>query len=170
MIRMPFTTFATVCCALACVGCAKSDTKSATDSAGGAAATPGVTPATAPSTAATPLSPADVAGTWTLRAVPESGADTTTTVATVTATSDTTGWKETFKNGLTTPLHVTFSGDSIITDGAPHRSVRGKHYQVSTHSVFRKVGDKLVGETTAHYQVKTADSVLMLRTELTKAP
>jgi hypothetical protein len=167
MIRLPFTMFATVCCAIACVGCAKSDSKTAADSAGGAAATP----VAAPAPAATPLTPADVAGTWTLRAVPESGSDTTTTVATVTATSDTTGWKEAYKNGLTVPLHVSFSGDSIIiTDVAPHSSVRRKHAQVSTHSVFRKVGDKLVGETTAHYQVKTADSVLVLRTELTKAP
>ena len=170
MMRLPFTTFAAVCCAIVCVGCAKSDSKSATDSAGGAAATPGVAPAAAPSPAATPLSPADVAGTWNVRSVPESGTDTTATLATITATADTTGWKEAFKNGPTLPMHVSFSGDSIITDVAPHKSVRGRRAQVSTHSVYHKVGDKLVGQTVAHYQVKTADSVLTLRSELTKKP
>jgi hypothetical protein len=35
---------------------------------------------------------------------------------------------------------------------------------------MRKEGDKLVGTTTAHYQIKGADSVLTLRSEATRAP
>ena len=168
MVRQRFTQSAAVCCAILFVGCAKSDSKTAADSAGGAAAAPSATPSA--STAVTPLSPADVAGTWNVRSVPESGPDTNATLATIIATVDTTGWTESFKNGPTVAMHVSFAGDSIITNVAPYASVRRRRTQVSTHSVYRKVGDKLVGQTTAHYKVKTADSVVTFRSELTKAP
>ena len=68
------------------------------------------------------------------------------------------------------PAQITVSGDSVITETGPHASVRRKGVQVSTHAVFRKEGDKLVGTTTAHYKTKGADSVLVLRTEGTRAP
>jgi hypothetical protein len=42
--------------------------------------------------------------------------------------------------------------------------------QVTTHGVYRKDGDKLVGRVTAHYATKGADSVLVLRSEGTRAP
>jgi hypothetical protein len=42
--------------------------------------------------------------------------------------------------------------------------------KVTTTSVYRLQGDKLVGTTVAHYQTKGADSVLHLQSMGTKGP
>jgi hypothetical protein len=42
--------------------------------------------------------------------------------------------------------------------------------QVSTDGALRLRDGKLVGMTTAHYSVKTADSVRKIKTEGTRAP
>jgi hypothetical protein len=55
-------------------------------------------------------------------------------------------------------------------DGRPFESVLRKGVQVSTTSVLRKQGDKLVGITVAHYKTKGADSVTRLPTTLTRVP
>ena len=114
------------------------------------------------------ISLADIAGTWDMRAVPETGADTTTTVYQIKATA----------NGLTLflpdrdPIEtaVTASGDSIIVDAGPFESVRRAGVMVTTHSAFRLEGDGLVGTTVAHYVTSGADSVLHLHVEGTRAP
>lgn len=167
MLSRSFVRLTLVGSAITAAGCAKSDSKSAADSA--ASATPVATPATAAPAPAAALLPADVAGTWTLLTVPQSGADTTPTEATWKTTGDTAAWKVSYKNGPTLPLHVSFSGDSMITDVEPHMSVRAKGVQVSTHGVYRKQGDKLVGLVTAHYH-RSADSVLVMRGEATRVP
>ena len=41
---------------------------------------------------------------------------------------------------------------------------------VSTHSVYRLEGDRLVGDVVAHYATTDADSVLQLTSEGTRAP
>lgn len=114
------------------------------------------------------ISLADIAGTWDMRAVPETGADTTATAYQVQATAD----------GLTLflpdrdPIEaaVTTSGDSIIVDAGPFESVRRAGVMVRTHSAFRLEGDRLVGTTVAHYVTSDADSVLRLHVEGTRAP
>jgi hypothetical protein len=161
----------------ALVGCAKSDNKvdSTTAMAPAAANTASVAPSGATTTSAgavaAPIVMADLAGKWKVVAVPTSGTDTSATVTTLTATGTTSGWKTTFANGLVVPQTVTVAGDSIVSEStAPYKSVRRKGVMVTTHSVYRKEGDKLVGTTTAHYTTKGADSVLVLRTEATKQP
>jgi hypothetical protein len=114
------------------------------------------------------ISLADIAGTWDMRAVPETGADTTATVYQIQTTAD----------GLTLFLPdrdpikaaVTTSGDSIIVDAGPFESVRRAGVMVRTHSAFRLEGDRLVGTTVAHYVTSDADSVLRLHVEGTRAP
>jgi hypothetical protein len=157
-----------LCCAAAfvAVGCGKSDNSQATTdtSAGAVAAT-----TAAPAPAA--LNLADVAGKWNVRAVPESGSDTTPTNYVLTATSDTTGWTITFPNRpQPVPVHVMVAGDSVVTMSGPYESVRRKGVQVTTESVARLQNGKLIGMTVAHYKTTKADSVLHLRTEGTKAP
>jgi hypothetical protein len=149
------------------VACGKSETPRDTTTALAPAAT--VTPTTSAGTVASaPIALSDLAGTWHVRSTPQGGADTTATEYTLTATGTTDGWKIKFANGLEVPVRVTASGDSIVTDAGPYTSVRRKGVKVTTRGVLRKDGDKLTGTTVAHYNVKTADSVLTLRSEGTK--
>jgi hypothetical protein len=103
-----------------------------------------------------------------MRAVPESGPDTTTTVYQIQATAD----------GLTyylpdrDPVEATVitSGDSVIVESGPFESVRRDGVTVRTNTVFRLDGDRLVGNIVAHYETSEADSVLRLHVEGTRAP
>jgi hypothetical protein len=56
-----------------------------------------------------------------------------------------------------------------MIDAGPYPSVRRKGVTVSTNAVSRLQGGNLVGRSTAHYQVKTADSVLTLNSVGTRA-
>jgi hypothetical protein len=144
------------------VACAKADQDAATDTATGMTEM-----ATTPT-----ISLADVAGKWNVTAKPESGTDTTSTLYTLTATSETTGWTITFPN-RPQPVAlriVAVEGDSIVTEAGPFESVRRKGVQVTTRQVLRKVGDRLVGSTRARYASAGADTVLILRTDGTRAP
>jgi hypothetical protein len=123
-------------------------------------------PAPAPPPAAASL--ADAAGTWNVRSVPEAG-DTTPTTYVLTATADS-AWKIAFPSGLVVPAHAMAAGDSIVAQAGPFASQRRKGVQVTTETVLRRVGDRLVGTTVAHYKTAGADSVLRLRVEGTRAP
>jgi predicted RNA-binding Zn ribbon-like protein len=158
--------------ALACsvtllvAGCAKSD-QAAKDSAAGVAATPAPAPAPAPTPA---LALADVAGKWQMRAVPESGTDTTSTNYVLTATADTAGWIMAFPSGVKVPVHITVSGDSLMETTGVFASQRRKGVKVTTDGTLRLQNGKLVGTTIAHYSKAGPDSVLRLHTEGTKIP
>lgn len=171
MNRHPRTArLALFCCAAVLAACAKTD-KSVADTAAtpiDPGATTGTSAGAVAGTASLALS--DVAGTWKMRAVPTSGSDMTPTEYTLVATGEPGGWKATFANGLVVPVRVSAAGDSIAFEMGPYKSVRRKGVDVTTRGVFRKQGDKLAGNTSAHYNVKTADSLLTLRVEGTKAP
>jgi hypothetical protein len=118
------------------------------------------------------LTTAELAGTWQMTATPESGSDTSPTQYTLTATSDTTGWMMTFP-GRSEPVPlrvVALQGDSIVVEAGPYSSVRRRNAQVTTRTVFRKDGDRIMGMTRARYAGAGADSVVNLRTEGTRAP
>ena len=159
---------AAACGVVVLAACAKKDS-GPVDTTPAAAVAPAPTTATAAGTMTpTPIALADLAGTWKFRSVPQSGTDTSATEFTLTSAGD--KFTQTYSTGLKVPLHVSVSGDSVITDAGPFASVRRKGVQVTTHGVLRKEGDKLVGTTTAHYKTKGADSVLVLHTEGTRAP
>jgi hypothetical protein len=163
---MRVTYCSALCLSAVVLACAKPADK-VVDSAGGTAATTPPATATAPPPA---IVLADVAGKWAVVATPTEGKDTSVTKSTITATADTTGWTMAFAGGKPIPMHVSTSGDSIITHAGPYASVRRKGVQVTTDGVYRLQGGKLVGTTTAHYATKGADSVLHLKIEATKAP
>lgn len=145
------------------VACAKTDREAATDTAAG-------TTEMAP---ATTISLADVAGRWDVTSKPESGTDTTSTRYTLNATPETTGWTMTFAARPGQPVAmrvVSVDGDSIVTEAGPFESVRRRGVQVTTRTALRKVGERLVGATRARYASTGADTVLILRTEATRAP
>lgn len=114
------------------------------------------------------ISLADIAGTWDMRSVPETGADTTTTVYQVQARVD--GWTLLLPDREPIEADVTTSGDSIMVDAGPFESVRRAGVMARTHSTFRLEGERLVGTTVARYETSEADSVLRLQVEGTRAP
>jgi hypothetical protein len=118
--------------------------------------------------AAPTISLADIAGTWDMRAVPESGPDTTTTVYQIEATPD--GLTYYLPDRDPVAATVTTSGDSIMVESGPFQSMRRDGVTVRTNTVFRLEGDRLVGTVVAHYETSEADSVLRLRAEGTRAP
>jgi hypothetical protein len=112
---------------------------------------------------------ADVAGTWNIRSVPETG-DTTAVNSTLTATADTTGWTLTLQGRPPIPVRVRVEGDSIITVAGPYESILRAGTQVTTTSVYRLQNGMLDGRTMARYATTGADSVLNLRSMGHKAP
>ena len=132
-------------------------------------------PETAPDTAAPAVAPApalslaDLAGTWTYVARSATG-DTVLVTAELTATADAAGWTLNFPKRPPLPMRVTGSGDSVLTSVGPYESVLRQGVTVMTEGTARMVDGKLVGRSTAHYSVKTADSVRMLITEATRKP
>ncbi len=140
---------------LIAVSCS-SDARRTTDSVAGATTDPAM------------LSLGEIAGTWNMRSVPESGADTAATTYVLDAKADTAGWTITFPNREPVPVRVWAQGDSIVTESS-YQSVRRAGVQVTTHSVFRFRGDSLVGNSVARYSTTGADSVLRLRSSGVRA-
>ncbi|MBK6782150.1 MAG: hypothetical protein IPG75_21875 [Gemmatimonadetes bacterium] len=64
---------------------------------------------------------------------------------------------------------IAVDGDSIVTEAGPYDSALRPGTMVTTRSVMRLVGDKLVGTAAAHYDGTPADSVVQLSTEATRA-
>ena len=118
------------------------------------------------------VSLADMAGTWNVAATPMSGADTTPTRYTMVTTADSSGWSLTFANrpGSAIPIRVVaVDGDSVMTEAGPFESNRRAGVQVTTRTALRLEGGRVVGTTRASYATTGADTVLMLRTEGTRA-
>ena len=142
-------------------GCAKTEKPAAMP-----AAPP---PAPAAPAMPAPINMADVAGKWTVKSM-AADKDTVLVTYTLMATTDANGWMIELPKRKPMPVRVTISGDSVITDTGPYESVLRKGVQVTTHGSFHLMNGKLVGMNSAHYNVKTADSVLMLRSEGMKTP
>lgn len=117
--------------------------------------------------AAPTISLADIAGTWDMRSVPIGGEDTTATVYQSVVTAD--GWTLMLPGREPLEGAVTTSGDSVVVDAGPFESVRRDGVMVTTRTVYRLEGDRLVGTTVARYATSGPDSVLELATEATRA-
>jgi hypothetical protein len=113
------------------------------------------------------LSLNELAGTWKVRTTDERGGTPVETE--VRATADTSGWTMTGPNRKPVPVRViAVAGDSVITETGPFESFIRKGVQVTTRTVYRLQGDKLVGTTEARYQIGGRDSVAQRRTEGTR--
>jgi hypothetical protein len=159
------TSIALCLCAAVLAGCAKKDNAAVDTTAMASSSTTSTAPAPAPA----PINLADLAGKWDMRSVPTTGTDTTPTTFVLTATGNTSGWTITFPGRKPIAEKVTVAGDSLIVEAGPYPSVRRKGVTVTTNGVLRLQGGSLVGSNTAHYKVKTADSVLTLNTTGTRA-
>ena len=146
-------------CAVVVAACAKSEQPPATDTA----------------TAAAPAAPAaltldQVAGTWNMNVTAE-GSDSTLLTLVVTAAADGNAWAIKFPDRPDpVPTRATAAGDSIVVEAGPYSSPIRKNVQTTIHAVWRLQGDSLGGPVTAHYNVKTADSVRVFRAMGTRAP
>jgi hypothetical protein len=108
------------------------------------------------------LSAAQLAGRWSMRAVPFSG-DSSATMSVLTATPDNSGWTLTFPNRPPIATRVTFAGDSVMTESGPYESVRRAGVQVTTSGVYRLQDSVIVGTATARYMTRGVDSVMHFR-------
>jgi hypothetical protein len=143
------------------VGCSKPADKPA-DSTVGAAPAMEEAPAS--------ISLADVAGTWKVRSTVE-GNEGTAVGYDMVATADRSGWSINFPGRKPIPVRiVAVEGDSIVSEAGPFESVLRKGVQVSTRVVSRLQDGKLVGTTTARYQVSGPDTLARLTFEGTRAP
>ena len=133
------------------VACAKKDAEPAADT----------TPASMDQPAA--LNLADLAGKWRVEVAAENN-DSTLVTYEMTATADTSGWTMTFPGRQPVPIRVlSVAGDSVVSEVGPFESALRPGVQVSTWSVMRLRGDRMMGRTTARYAVGTPDSVVQLR-------
>jgi hypothetical protein len=126
---------------------------------------------TMPAVTATPpgLTPAQVAGTWNVKAWNDAG--DSIPGFTLIATPDPAGWTMTFANRPTMPVRTVFAGDSVVAEWGPYESVLRPGVTVTSSTVNRLVDGKLVGALTAKYHAQTgADSIMHGKTEGTKAP
>ena len=140
------------------VACAKKDAEPAADTT--------ATSMDQPST----LNLADMAGNWRVEVAGENN-DSTLVTYEMTATADTSGWTLTFPGRAPMPIRViSVAGDSVVSEVGPYESALRPGVQVSTWSVMRLRGDRLMGHTTARYAVGTADSVVQLRSRGQRVP
>lgn len=120
--------------------------------------------------AQTGISLADVAGTWEVRGRVRDKEGQAVTYD-LTATADRSGWSVKFPDREPIPVRVVaVEGDSIVTEAGPFESALRKGVQVSVRVVSRLQGDKMVGTTTARYQVSGPDTVSRLDFEGTRKP
>ena len=151
-LKFVFPAFA----ALLLLGCAQEGTEEATDEV-------------ADTTAVAGISLANLAGTWNMSTTSTDPGDTV--VTTYQLVIDESGWTMLLPDRDPIQATVVIEGDNVIADAGPFESVRrAPGTMVTTHSVYRMEGDRLVGTITAHYQTGDADSVLTLNTEGTRAP
>lgn len=115
------------------------------------------------------ISLADVAGTWSVEALPEMGDSALVTYQMV-ATDNTEGWTVTFPDRDPLPVQVVaVEGDSIITETGPYESLLREGVMVTTRSVTRMQDGNLIGTFVAHYETMGADSVLQGRQRGTRS-
>jgi hypothetical protein len=144
--------------ALMVAACSRGEDAAKTDSP--AAAPPPAAPAA--------LSLASLAGKWN-QIVKAEGSDSVLVRSEVNAGADASSWTITLPNRPPMPIKITVDGDSMMTSTGPYESVLRKGVQVTTQGVMRLVDGKLVGITIARYSPAGADSVVRLRTEMTRA-
>ena len=134
--------FAALCCAVLLVGCAPAEE-------------PGI-------------SLADVAGTWSMQAFPETG-DSAIVSYELVLTDNMEGWTLTFPGRDPIPVRViAVEGDSIVSEIGPFESALREGVMVSTHSVVRLQEGNLVGTAVARYETTEPDSILRLRQQGTR--
>ena len=115
----------------------------------------------------------DFAGTWTFTGTANESGETAPPYE-LTATADESGWTFRFLDfpdrGVIPVRVLEVSGDSVVTETDRFESALRPGVQVWTHAVYRRDGDRLMGNLVAHYETTGADSVLNITVEGIRAP
>jgi hypothetical protein len=144
-------------------GCTKAEDRSV----GAAGSTDSMAAPAARTAEAGTISLSDLAGTWKIRSSNPDGSKPVETE--VRATADRSGWTMTGPDRKSVPVRViAVAGDSVVTEAGPYGSFVVKGAQVTTRTVYRLDGDKLVGTTEARYKIGSRDSVAQRRNEGTR--
>jgi hypothetical protein len=149
--------FASICFALAVIGCADVQDE------------PEVVSDSLP-VAPAGLAVSDLTGTWTVRVMPEDR-DTVVLTYQLNAPADTSQWTMKFpERAEPIPTHiVSLAGDSVVLHSGSYRSALRRGVMVtSTRAVARLQNGVMVGTVVARYATSGADSVARLRTEATR--
>ena len=155
--------FALLGCAALFASCTKAEDRSS----GAGTASDSMAPASATADAAT-ISLSDLAGTWKLHSVDEGGANPVDTE--LRATADTSGWTLVGPDRKTYPVRViAVGGDSVVAESGPRPSFVRKGAQVTTRTVYRLQGDKLVGQIQSRFKIGNRDSVGQRTSEGTRS-
>ena len=112
---------------------------------------------------------ADVAGTWNVRAMRETG-DSVLAEYQMSGTANPATWTMTFPNRQPMRLKVSVDADSFMVETPPYPSILREGVAVVSKGVHRLRDGKLVGTFVAKYATRMVDSVLTGRTEGTKVP
>ncbi len=112
---------------------------------------------------------ADVAGTWNVKAMRDTG-DVVLVEYQMTGTANPATWTMTLPNRGPIGIKVSVDGDSLMTDTGPFESVLRKGVVVATTGVVRLREGQLVGKFVAKYATRMVDSVLTGRTVATRQP
>lgn len=117
-----------------------------------------------------PLSLADVAGQWNVRAVPETGEGPATWFV-LHANPTPVGWTIRYApNPEPIPMRVVVvAGDSLVLESAQYLSARRPGSKAISRDVYRLIGGRLVGYSVGRF-LTTPEVVLRLRLEGTRAP
>lgn len=112
---------------------------------------------------------ADVAGTWNVRAMRDTG-DAVITEYQLSGTASPTSWVMTLPNRRPMRLKVSVDADSFMVETPPYPSILKEGVAVVSTGVSRLRDGKLVGTFSAKYATRMVDSVLTGRTEGTRVP
>jgi hypothetical protein len=112
---------------------------------------------------------ADVAGTWSIRAMRDTG-DAVLTEYEMSGTADPRSWTMTLPNRPPMKVKVSVDADSFIVETPPYPSILQEGVAVVSKGVSRLRDGKLVGTFVAKYATRMVDSVLTGRTEGTRIP
>jgi hypothetical protein len=144
--------FTILCCVAVLAGCTKAEDRSV-----GAGAITDTMAAPAGETAGASISLSDLAGTWKIRSTDAGGANPVETQ--LRATADTSGWTLIGPDKKTYPVRVVaVEGDSVVVEAGPRPSFVRKGAQVTTRTVYRLQGDKLVGQVESQFKIAGRDS------------
>jgi len=112
---------------------------------------------------------ADVAGTWNIRAMADTG-NAVLAEYQMAGAADPASWTMTLPNRPPMRVKVSVDADSLMVEAGPYESILRTGVAVVTKGVSRLRDGKLVGTFVAKYATRMVDSVLTGRTEGVRVP
>lgn len=123
----------------------------------------------AAATMALTLSPADVAGHWSINLVSEAS-DSTLATYELNANADASTWTLTPPGREPIPVRSALEGDSLLLDAGPFKATTPANVDMTMHSVSRLEGGMLVGTFVSQYALAGGDSIVRGRLRGTRRP